>query len=155
MDLSLYFAWVKNALVVLVAWIDDVMILGPPAMVEQVQKDLEVAFTCKQEGKLKEYFGSKFTLICSSMGLGVVKFTQPVLVCKVEEEYMSSKGTALKTPAFMGQVLVKRDGNEESQKMYQSATATCMYVMQWSCPDTFHAVHILALHMTVPREAHA
>ena len=51
-DLFLYYAWFENQLVVLVAWVDDVMILGPPAMVEQVQKDLEEVFTCKQEGEL-------------------------------------------------------------------------------------------------------
>ncbi len=49
-DPCLYFAWSDNALVVLVAWVDDVMILGPPNMVEQAQQDLERAFTCKHEG---------------------------------------------------------------------------------------------------------
>ena len=38
--------------------------------------------------------------------------------------------------------------------MYRSATATCMYMMHWSCPDTFHAVRRLGRHMTAPREAH-
>ena len=61
-DQCLHFAWVANALVVLVAWVDDVMILGPPALVEQVQKDLEEAFTCKREGELTTYVGSKLTL---------------------------------------------------------------------------------------------
>ena len=75
-------------LVVLVASVDEVVILGPPALVEQVQKDLEEAFTCKQEGELVEYVGSKLTLTRDSTGLGTVKFTQPVLVCKLEEEYM-------------------------------------------------------------------
>ena len=36
-DACLYFAWKDNALVILVAWVDDVMILGPPNTVEQVQ----------------------------------------------------------------------------------------------------------------------
>ena len=44
-DPCLYFAWFANTLVMLVAWVDDDMILRPPAMVEQVQKDLEEAFT--------------------------------------------------------------------------------------------------------------
>ena len=65
---------------------------------------------------------------------------------------------ATKTPAVIGQVLVKGDGNgavqESMAKMYRSATATCMYMMQWSHPDTFNAVRGLARHMTVPREAH-
>jgi hypothetical protein len=46
-----------------VAWVNDVMILGAPAMVEQVQQDLEEAFMCKRERELTEYVGSKLTLI--------------------------------------------------------------------------------------------
>ncbi len=39
-------------------------------------------------------------------------------------------------------------------KIYWSVTATCMFMMQWSCPDIFTAVSGLARHMTAPREAH-
>ena len=55
-------------------------------------------------------------------------------------------------------MLVKGDNDStvsaETLKMYQSMTATCMFMMQWSRPDIFNAVHRLARHMTVPREAH-
>ena len=91
-------------------------------------------------------------------GLGMVKFMQLVLVRKLEEEYMPPKGTASKTPAVAGHVLVKGNGDgavqESIAKMYWSATATCMYMVQWSHPDTFNAVSRLAMHMTAPREAH-
>jgi hypothetical protein len=55
----LYFEWVDNALVVLLAWFNDIMILGPLALVEQAQRDLKEAFMCKHEGELTEYVGSK------------------------------------------------------------------------------------------------
>ena len=42
MDPCLYFSLINNALVVFVAWIDDVMVLSPPLMVEQVQRDLKM-----------------------------------------------------------------------------------------------------------------
>ena len=71
---------------------------------------------------------------------------------------MPPEGVALKTSAGAGQVLVKGDGNgaiqESVAKMYWLATATCMYMMQWSRPDTFNAVHRLARHLPAPREAH-
>ena len=105
-----------------------------------------------------EYVGSKLTLSRDVVGLGVVKFTHPVLVQKLEEEYTPPNGVASKMPAVAGQVLVKGDGDgtvqESIAKIYQSATATCMYMMQWSCPDMFNAVRGLARHMTLPREAH-
>jgi hypothetical protein len=134
------------------------MVLGLPDMVEKVQKDLEEAFMCKEEGELMEYVGSKLTLTQHSTGLGTVKFIQPTLVRKLEEEYMPPIGMASRTPAVVGQVLVKGSGNgavhESKAKMYQAATATCMYMMQSSHPDTFNAMHGLARHMTALREAH-
>jgi len=62
-DLCLYFAWSDNLLVVLVAWVDDVMILGPPpSLVKQVKHDLEKAFACKCKGELTTYLGSKIMI---------------------------------------------------------------------------------------------
>jgi hypothetical protein len=58
-DPCLHFAWVGSVMVVFVAWVDDIMVLGPPSLVEQVQHDLEKAFMCKHEGELTEYVGSK------------------------------------------------------------------------------------------------
>ena len=88
----------------------------------------------------------------------MVKFMQPVLVRKLKEEYKPSEGPASKTPAVAGQVLVKGDGSgaiqETKAKMYQLATVTCMYMMQWSRPDIINAVCRLVRHMTAPREAH-
>ena len=67
-------------------------------------------------------------------------------------------GPVSKTPAVAGQVLVKGDGEgtltTNQIKMYRSATATCTFLMQWSCPDIFNSVRGLVRHMTVPREAH-
>ena len=128
-DPCLYFAS-DNTLVILVAWVDDVMILGPHNMVEQAHQDLERAFMCKHKGELMEYVGSKLSLSREDLGLGMVKFTQPVLVQKLEEEYTPPNGIASKTPAVAGQVLVKGDGDgmvqDSMAKMYRSATAMCM-----------------------------
>jgi len=69
-----------------------------------------------------------------------------------------SDGPVSKTPAVVGWVLVKGDGegtaSSEQIKMYHSATTTCMFMMQWSRPDIFNAVQGLARNMTAPREAH-
>jgi len=77
---------------------------------------------------------------------------------KINNEYKMTDGPVSKTPAVAGQVLVKGDGEgtvtNDQMKMYQSATATCMLMMQWSRPDIFNAVHGLARHMTASREAH-
>ncbi|KAL7474026.1 LOW QUALITY PROTEIN: hypothetical protein ACHAW6_000026 [Cyclotella cf. meneghiniana] len=107
-DPCFYFTWRDNVFVVLVARVDDVIILGPPNMAQQ---DLERAFICIYKGELMEYVGSKLTLSRDDSSLGMVKFTQPVLVKKLEEEYTPPNGVALKTPAVAGQLLVKGDGD--------------------------------------------
>jgi hypothetical protein len=156
-DPCLFYGWINVEMVVFVAWVDDVMVLGPPHLVEQVQRDLERAFTCKREGVLTEYVGSKLSITRDEKGRGTVKFTQPVLIKKLTDEYKVPDGPVSKTPAVAGQVLVKGDDDgttTQDTTMYRSATATCMFMMQWSRPDIFNAVRGLARHMTAPREAH-
>jgi hypothetical protein len=69
---------------------------------------------------------------------------QPVLIKKLNNEYKMTDGPVSKTPAVAGRVLVKGDGDgtvtSDQMKMYRSATTTCMFMMQWSCPDIFNAV---------------
>ncbi len=55
----LYFALEDGSLIAMVAWFDDIIILGLPVIVEKAQQELEKAFTCKHEGPLNEYVGSK------------------------------------------------------------------------------------------------
>ena len=108
-DPCLFYGWINGELVVFVAWVDDIMVLGPPNLVEQVQRDLEKAFTSKREGALTEYVGSKLSVMRDEEGQGTVKFTQPVLVKKLMEEYKVPNGPVSQTPAVAGQVLVKGD----------------------------------------------
>ena len=60
-------------MVVFVAWVNDVMVLGLPSLVEHVQRDLEESFTCKGQGELTEYVGSKLTFSCADDGKGTAK----------------------------------------------------------------------------------
>lgn len=47
---------------ILIAWVDDTMVLGPSLLVKQVQCDLEKTFLYKHEGELTEYVRSKITI---------------------------------------------------------------------------------------------
>jgi hypothetical protein len=91
----LYFSWVENTMIIFVILVDDVMILGLLLLVEHVQRGLENAFTCKQEGKgeLTKYICSKINFNCDQTNLGTVKFKHPALVRKLVEEYMLSNGS--------------------------------------------------------------
>ena len=90
--------------------------------------------------------------------MGTVKFTQPVLIQKLEDEYELTGGSTPRLPAIAGQVLIKGNGtgivDGEHVKRYRSATATCMFIMQWSRPDIYNAVRSLSRYMNAPHEVH-
>ena len=79
-------------------------------------------------GELTEYVGSKLTFNHDGEGKGTIKFTQPVLIMKLNVEYPVPDGPVSKTPAVASQVLMKGDGegtvSHEQMKMYRSAAVT-------------------------------
>ncbi len=88
-----------------------------------------------------------------------MKFTQLVLIQKLGDEFdLSGGGQAPKTPAVAGQVLVKGDGSGTLEgrdaTKYQSGTAICMFVMQWSRPEIYNAARRCARQMSAPRLVH-
>ena len=107
------------------------MILGHLSDVESVEKEFNKLFECTCEGPLTEYIGSKIDIQRKSEGLATVKFTQPVLIQKLADEYIEDiSGKASLVPAVAGQILVKGDGSggisKEKATRYRSATATLM-----------------------------
>ena len=135
------------------------MALGHPEDVQQIKDNLKSTFECTCEGALTEYMGSKIDIKRKSNRIAEVKFTQPMHVQKLEDNYPESMGgKAPKTPAVAGQILVKGDGSgtmEDSKTtVYRSATAAYMYIMQWSRPDIYNATHGQARQIAAPREAY-
>ena len=153
----LYFIWNEGRLSLVVSWVDDLMAMGHPDDVKQIEIDMMDAFQCKSEGELKEYVGSKIDIKRLDSGLATVKFTNPVLVQKLSDEYNIPPGRPSKTPAIAGQVLVRGDGSgmidHVRQKRFRSGTATCMYIMQWSRPDIYNTTRGLARQMSAARMA--
>ena len=86
-DPCLYFVWKENRLALMVSWVDDLLVLGESNGVEQIRNDLKEVFVCKCEGAMKEYVGNKIDFGRNENGLGIIKFTQPVLIQKLEDEF--------------------------------------------------------------------
>ena len=64
----MYYRWKNGRLALMVSWVDDIMALGHPEDVKQIEEDLKNAFACKSEGCLKEYVGSKVDLLETKQG---------------------------------------------------------------------------------------
>ena len=100
---------------------------------------------------MTEYVGSKIDVKRLDNGVRSVKFTQPVLVQKLKDEFdLSAGGAAPKTPAVAGQVLIKGDGSGtlggQRATKYRSGTAVLMFMEQWSRPDIYNATRNCARH---------
>ena len=158
-DPCLYYLWMNGRLAVMLSWVDNILALGHPEDVKQIKDDLKSAFECTCEGALTDYVGSNIDITRKRNGLVDAKFTQPVLVQKLEDEYLENNdGKAPKTPAVAGQIMVKGDVSrtmdEKETAVYRSATETCMCIMRWSRPDIYNVTRGRARQMAAPREAH-
>jgi len=78
--------------------------------------------------------GQQYDVIRQSNGLATVKFTQPVVVHKLDDEYDLPCGRLSKTPAAAVQVLGRDDGggtiDNIEATVYHSGTDICMFIMQ-------------------------
>ena len=104
----------------MISWVDDLILLGTPSDVEKMKSDLMGAFDCKSKGALTKYVGSKIDVTRGKNGIAQVKFTQPVLLQKLKDEFLVPvEGKAPMTPAVSGQILLKGDGTDviESKEM--------------------------------------
>jgi hypothetical protein len=136
----------------------DMIIFGEEPDVAQIESDLLKAFVAKSEGVMKEYVGNKIDLMCDSeTGLGVAKFTQPVLIQKLRDmlgEDETSKRVPT-TPAKPGEVIHKGDGlnpiKSSDASYFRSMTALTMYMMQWSLPEISNTSRSCARVMSNPK----
>lgn len=155
----MFFEWIDGRLVLFLVWTDDVIVFGTPAHVAKVEADIKSVFESKSEGALTEYVGSKIDVKRREDGIGTVTFTQPILVRKLKDKYGDKfKGSAPRTPAKEGQVLVRGDGSGQLEpdeaSDYRSGTATVLYMAQWSRPECQNTVRGLATQMSAPRVVH-
>eukprot|EP00984_Skeletonema_dohrnii_P034690 scaffold33638_cov142-Skeletonema_dohrnii-CCMP3373.AAC.8 len=157
-DPCMFFEWIEGRLVIFLLWVDDIIIFGTPGDVNKVEDDIKSIFECKTEGQVTEYVGSKIDVVRKNNGLATVRFTQPVLVQKLEDEFDLPEGPAPRTPAREGLVLVRGDGSgelgPEEATQYRSGTAIMLFMVQWSRPECFNTIRDLSRHMSAPRQAH-
>ena len=86
-DPCLYYIWQFGRLALMLSWLDDILTLGYPDDIEQIEEDLQSAFVSKCEGEMKEYVGNKVDVVRQSDGRARIKVTQPVLVQKLRDEF--------------------------------------------------------------------
>lgn len=162
-DPCMYFTRIQGRLVIMLSWIDDLMIVGLGEDVQLIISGLTKALDCKVEGRMMEYVGTAISMTDNEYGTRSIKMTQPVHIQKLTEQYdVPLGGEVSLTPATAGEVLLRGDSSTnggamlsvEDAKVFRSATASTLYICQYSRPDILNAVRELTRHMSAPRIAH-
>ena len=152
-DPCIYFRWnQKNRLAIWLSWIDDCLIIGDEAMVDQDCERMKELFDCDDVGMAKEYVGAKF-----DQGEDYIILTQPVLLQSFEDEFGVKAGDADSLPAKPGQVLKNNDGellDEKSATKYRKGVGKLVYLARWTRPDVLNSVRELARQNKAPTEVH-
>jgi hypothetical protein len=158
-DFTLFKVWNKaGRLLVFAVWVDDIITFGARADLDTLEADITTAFEAKAEPIFNEYVGNKIDINRGNDGIATIKFTQPVLIQKLEENHTPIMSRVPKTPAVPWSNLCKGDGTDlitaEQATKYRSLMALIMFIMQWSRPDLYNTGHSLALYMHTPNESH-
>jgi hypothetical protein len=105
---------------------------------------------------VEDYIGCKITIDHEE---GSVKFTQPVLVQSLNDQFEDIlQGTNPLTPARPGNILTTCSESDklspEMHSRYRTGVGKLLYLAKNSRPDIANAVHELARHCHAPSKAH-
>ena len=156
-DPCLYYRWTDHGLVLIVAWIDDNLIIGKKEGVLEVKSKLMEQFDCTDCGNLDEYVGLK--LERDEKGpCGGLKMYQPVLLQSLVDEFeIDPEARKWNSPAEAGTVMFKTDEdpplNKADQTYLRKGVGKLMHIQGWSRPELSHRTRELAKHMNDGRES--
>eukprot|EP00957_Ditylum_brightwellii_P081812 6224370-Ditylum_brightwellii.AAC.1 len=136
-DPCMTFKWVDSHLVLWIIWVDDCLNAGLDQEVRKAVKEMHLMFECKDLGMLEEYVGCKIKHECDK---GWMKLTQQVLLQSYEDEFeLNQHGLKPHTPAEMGSVLEREDGDEVLSKKEHSKYLTginkLLHMSRWKRPE--------------------
>jgi hypothetical protein len=156
-DPCLFFKWDDLCgLVMWLTWIDDKLCIANPAIIEREKEELKSHYKCDDVGPVEDYIGCKITIDHEERS---VKFTQPVLVQSLNDEFEDiPQGVNPMTPARPGNILTKCEESEklspEMHSRYRTGVGKLLYLAKNSRPDIANAVRELARHCHAPSKAH-
>ena len=154
-DPCLYFRWRDDRLVIWLSWVDDLLVTGVRDDVRDAKQDLKGLFECDDIGPVQEYVGCKVEF---DWAQGEAKFTQPVLIQSLRDEFGIVPDNDANTPATPGEVLCPGPPENYLSHLrmarYRSGVGKLLYLMKWTRPDIQNAVRELSRFMMRAVEAH-
>lgn len=136
----------QKGIVYLGLYVDDVLMIGDTAAIQDAVTDIKSRYDIKEIGKMYEYVGC--TVVPDQEKLYII---QPDLIKKLATVYGEdvSKLQKYATPAAPGESVVRPTSeehmiSEEEQRTYRSGVGMLLYLVKHSRPDISNAVRELA-----------
>ncbi len=124
---------------------DDNLIIAPHSIVDEEKDMIKRHFECDDIGDLSKYIGCK---IDRDRNKNSIRFTQPVLVQSLEDEYELPTGTPPQTPAKPGTTMTKHEDKDKLSKemhtKYRAGIGKLQHLVQNSQTDIGNAVQELS-----------
>lgn len=131
--------------VLICAYVDDLLIAGDSDAVEEVMNAIDTHFETRRLGPLDEYIGCTV----KKHDDGSCTLLQPDMVKKIVKEFGAEAATMRNTETPMGSPVIRPDENDdllnkEDQTRYRSGVGMLLYLVKHSRPDLNNAVRELS-----------
>ena len=83
------------------------LVCGEEADLDGFEREIKSELEAKAEPEFNEYLGNAVTITRDATGLSTIKFTQPVLLQKLKDNYPPDNNRIPRTPAAPGMELSK------------------------------------------------
>ena len=158
-DPCLYSKWdPREGLVLWISWVDDNVIVGTQKAVDAKKAAFAAQMECKMLGKCEEYLGCVIDVKIRSNGMKTIKFTQPVQVQSLEDEFDLNGIRTPVTPGRCGSVLSKGNPEyilpSEEQTHYRRGVGKLAHMSRWSRPESQNPVRECARMLSCPIREH-
>ena len=142
--------------VYLAVWVDDCLIVGNDAEIQQVLKDIKKHFNITTKETLDDYLSCEILINRKKNSIWI---GQPDMIKKIESkfgEWVSHlKPTTTPGPPHIGVQRPKEDEerlNQDDQKRYRSGVGALLYMVKYSRPDLSNITRELSKCMTDANE---
>ena len=135
-------------------WVDDVLWIGPRAMVDEAKTQLARQFPVTDFGTAHFFLGIE---IIWKHDTHQITFCQAAYIQKILERYNLTDANTVSTPLNPGSKLEgTSDAVEEAvdETVYCSMIGSLMYLMLCTWPDIAFAVGALSRYSSLPRASH-
>ena len=140
----------KNNPLWILIYVDDILIVGPTAKVQDFKKIISMKFSMKDLGPVHWYLGMEITRDRHTKRMHA---SQSRYLKNVLDRFQMSDCNVKRSPFSSGTTL-ERSKEETTEYPYRQLVGCLLYAAKGTRPDIAHAIGILTQHLVSPTDLH-